>query len=547
MRNLILAVTAVLLLLPLDPAREVQAAGQVDKFLDLGEFHLRRRSWNEAKRYFAKAKEASPGDVNAHVGYQEAVLRSGKSEGLQTEYDNRHTRAPDNPANAYLLARLLDAGPALKILEKAPRPTFHVHLGKARALRALDRGADAAGEIATAEARCPEEPRAMGLLAGYFEDGGRHEKAAELYAAALKLAPKRIDALVGLANNLRLAGKLDEAMTTIEKAAKIDGEDPEVLYRKGLVLFDKGDGIHAAQVLGGAVALAPKTIEFVLAWGEAFLLQEKYREAERKFEIAVGLDARRVDVRRRLAHAQELQDKNDAALKNYKEIVKRAPLDNGARISIAWIYIKKGKYDSALRELKQASDNDPKNAMPHFLIGYAYDKMGRWGEAADAYQKAVKLDPEYAWAWNNLGLDQNYLGKTPKAVRSFQKAVKLDPENLEFQLNLAYAFYDSKKYKDAAATFGDVVDLDPKMRTAWVGLGLSLKKMRKYAEAKDAFERALELNSEDADLHLMVGIIYDEQLKDDAKALEHYEAYVKLGGTDPNVSRWIEEKQEKVK
>ena len=80
MRHLILAVTAVLMLLPLDLVH----GGQVEAILDLGEMHLRRRNWDQAKGYFEKAKEASPGDVNAHVGYQEAIRRSGKSEGLQS-------------------------------------------------------------------------------------------------------------------------------------------------------------------------------------------------------------------------------------------------------------------------------------------------------------------------------------------------------------------------------------------------------------------------------------------------------------------------------
>ena len=128
MRHLILAVTALLMLLPLDLVH----ADQVDAILDQGEKQLRRRDWGAAKATFEKARETSPGSVNAHVGYQEAVLRSGDAEGLQVEPQRAARTAAQGADEALdLVARL--------VLQHGTKPGQQV--GGLRIRRELGRGA----------------------------------------------------------------------------------------------------------------------------------------------------------------------------------------------------------------------------------------------------------------------------------------------------------------------------------------------------------------------------------------------------------------------
>jgi Flp pilus assembly protein TadD len=60
------------------------------------------------------------------------------------------------------------------------------------------------------------------------------------------------------------------------------------------------------------------------------------------------------------------------------------------------------------------------------------------------------------------------------------------------------------------------------------------------------FEKAVQLKPDDADAHYNLAILYDEKLRDNDKALEHYRAYLKIAPNSKDsqkVSKWIIDKE----
>ena len=114
-------------------------------------------------------------------------------------------------------------------------------------------------------------------------------------------------------------------------------------------------------------------------------------------------------------------------------------------------------------------------------------------------------------------------------------------------LALGNAYYHGKKYKEGARVFADAIDIDSEIAQAWTGLARCQKANREFKNAAESYEAAIQLEDDQPDLHLIVGIIYHENLKKYQSALDHYEAYVTLGGADPVVEKWMEECREKIK
>lgn len=524
----------------------VQAAPKADPLLDLAELHMRHRDFDSAFSYYEKAIKKDEKNINAHIGLQEAARRAGKD--VTERYQQAWETDPTDAMAAYLFARLLRADKTLKWLDQVTNTTFYVHLERARAHAALD-GKDEGAEISLAEARLPkDDPRALDLLAGYYEDKQQYSKALPLFDAALKIAPDRVEALVGRGNVLRLMGEFEEAVKALTRALELDEKDPEIPYRIGLTNLDMGEADPAIKQFERVLLMDREDVDAMLGLGDAYLLKDLPEQAEPHYRRAIEFAKRRTDAWRRLGNSLELQDKNDEALEAFEEVAKVDPLNAAVHVSIGWIYTKKGKYDDAMKEFRQAVDMDKDDPTAMFMVGYVYDLQGRWDEAIKTYGKVVRINKEYARAYNNMGLDQDLLGKTSQALRALKQAVELDPKNVEYLINLGNAYYNGGKSKDGAKCFSDVIDLDASMPYAWTGLARCQKENRQYKEAAASYEAALELIEDPApDLHLITGIIYHENLKDYKSALEHYEAYVIQGGADPVVEKWMEECRDKLK
>ena len=81
-------------------------------------------------------------------------------------------------------------------------------------------------------------------------------------------------------------------------------------------------------------------------------------------------------------------------------------------------------------------------------------------------------------------------------------------------------------------------------------LGVILTKQNNFRAAIREYERVLELKPDDKDSHYNLAIIYDEYMKDNKRALEHYRAYLRIAPQDEDsqkVRKWIIDKESEIK
>jgi len=68
-------------------------------------------------------------------------------------------------------------------------------------------------------------------------------------------------------------------------------------------------------------------------------------------------------------------------------------------------------------------------------------------------------------------------------------------------------------------------------------LGVLYTQNKDYQRAITEFERVLSFNPNDTESHYNLGVIYGEYLGDRKKALEHFQAYLRLAPNDPDAER----------
>jgi tetratricopeptide (TPR) repeat protein len=224
-----------------------------------------------------------------------------------------------------------------------------------------------------------------------------------------------------------------------------------------------------------------------------------------------------------------------------------------------------GDYEQARTKFEAALAIDPKYTDAHYNLGLVYQNLGQFGKAAEEFGKTLELDPGNK---NVLRLRAEALlrGSQPqKAVAAYEKAIAADSTNVD--LYFAAADAASKAYPDPAdlpkviQAFGRAMDKAPKdsrSYSAAVSLGtmcsraedytgaiaaykkaaalnskadtphynmaVVYQKMSKFQDAVTSLDQALAIDPKNGKAHYMMAGIYYNQLKNDQKALEHYEA-----------------------
>lgn len=131
----------------------------------------------------------------------------------------------------------------------------------------------------------------------------------------------------------------------------------------------------------------------------------------------------------------------------------------------------------------------------------------QWREAAGRLGAITQQEPRLAGPWLNLGIARTMLGETDAAEAAFRESL-------------------SRKA------------INP---VACNQLGMLYRRSGRLEEARAMYNAALEVAPDDPDTHWNLGILYDRYLPDAPRALQHYERYQALTGSqDPRLQAWID-------
>ncbi len=131
---------------------------------------------------------------------------------------------------------------------------------------------------------------------------------------------------------------------------------------------------------------------------------------------------------------------------------------------------------------------DRQAAERSFAQGLQAHRSQRSNEAMQAYRTATQLDPSFYNAQYNLGLVAAEAGSLKTAMLAYENALAIQPDSLDARYNFA----------------------------------LLLKQGDYYLDAANEFETILAKYPNDTRSHLALGNLYAQQLKEPAKAREHY-------------------------
>jgi choline-sulfatase len=375
-------------------------------------------AWRTAGFKFIKAPRAELYDL-AQDG-AETTNRAGEQPARVTELSDKLEAALRHPApTATALAVDPETADRLRALgyasggRAARRPAGALRDPKdgVRLLPRLNRGMSAARsepELAIREmtAVLEEDPglyMARRTRAVAYAAAGRHELAiADLRVLdkAGELAPE--DAVV-LGDNLRMAGRLDEAALILQRAERESPAFPQPL-----------------------ISLA-----------EVRIAERKYDEAAAVCEKVLKLVPDHIEALRRLGDLALLRDDLNGASARYARILEVDAADVAAMTKLGVVRMRTGRADDGMQLFRKAIEREPRSAEALLYLAGALAQAGRPAEALPYFERAIEAEPRSTMALNGLGLTRLAVGDKTGAAAAFRESLRIDPKQVDIARTLA--------------------------------------------------------------------------------------------------------------
>jgi choline-sulfatase len=236
-----------------------------------------------------------------------------------------------------------------------------------------------------------------------YAAAGRHD----LAIADLRVLDKEgeltpEDAIV-LGDNLRFAGRLEEAALILDRAARENPTFAQPLISLAEVRIQERKYDEAAALCERVLKLVPDQIEALRRLGDLALLREDLAAAAARYDRILAIDS------------------GDVAALTKSGVVR----------------VRSGQPDQAIQLFRQAVERDPRNAEALLYLAGALASGGHPAEALPYFERALEAGPPSTMALNGLGLTRMAVGDTAGAEAAFRKSLRLDPNQPEIARTLA--------------------------------------------------------------------------------------------------------------
>lgn len=287
------------------------------------------------------------------------------------------------------------------------------------------------------------------------------QKAIDCNLKAIEYTQDFINPYIDIARAYCELGENKKAWEYIEKADKLDADNPRAKYIAGKLHEQK----------------------------------KRYRQACEKYLQAYDSMKHETSLLRSLAGCCHKLEDLDSAARFFREIVDIDQDDFQAWRELGDIEFEKGGFEKAVEAYSNTITRNPDDLESWNNLGNSNLKLGNYSRAEECYREALKLDESYALTRKNLiicyyrqdkfedalreleeflslaGDDfemlslaadiATRLGILDKAIGFYEKAITLNPESADLYTNLGDCYYELGVWDAAQLGYARAVNVDP--------------------------------------------------------------------------------------
>lgn len=443
------------------------------------------KAWKQAAAARGEKKSA-----RALFGLARAEAAAGNTAGAEASARAAIAASPTHAGARTLLASLLGQAPE----------------GEAEALTLLK----AVTEDATVRGASSDADLidAYTLIGRIHLTRSRVSAAEQAFAAALKLDPQAVQALIGNGELFYRSGRNSEALARFEAATRADTDN--VIAKVGVAkTWLALERMKEAKDLLKAQRAAHPGESLVLYWlGRSEEALGNKKEAEAAYTEAIKVGGVKLEVVDAYVAAARLLSgagRTDDAAQMLAEASKKFPDLAALHRAKGDVALQSGRYEEARDEFKTALEHD-EDLGTRFKLGVALRRMRAFAEAAAVFDAIGAVDKDYPGLALERGLMFEETGQSDKALESYSDALRKAPDDVDLKLRVGSTQVIAGHAQQAESILREVVKARAGSAEANHFLGRALlAKGANLAEAMKFLDAAVNIDGNRAEYHLYVG------------------------------------------
>ena len=235
-----------------------------------------------------------------------------------------------------------------------------------------------------------------------------------------------------------------------------------------------------------------------------------------------------------VGEAYDKLGKYDEAIIEFESALKIDPNYFFGLNNLGNIYGKQRKLPEAIRYFERALEQKPDYSPAHYNIARAFHLTGKRQEAAESYRKAIKSNPYFEQAFYNLAYLAMELSEFDEAIQNFNKFLVMQPNHSKAHFGLGNGLMMKGQLDQALAEYQKVGELDSTFAIPYLNIANIQMQIKNIPAAIENFEKALNIDPSMPAVHLSLGMIYHQALRNKEKALTYLKESLRLA---PNQRR----------
>src|SRR5580704_10507880 len=509
--------------------------------VDLAIAYFNAGQFNDAFEPLRKALAIDPRSMGAHQMLGKCYFMRGDFDKARSELEEALRLKPGDYDISYMLGlvlvKKLQLGPAKEIFDRmllqlGNSPQLHIIFG--RVYRDGGYLANAVEEFQKAAALDPKFPGVhyyLGLTYWLKDGAPKLDQAADEFKIELVEHPDQFFANYSLGVIYLNQRKWDIAVSFLEKAAKVQPDNPDPYFDLGQAYQAQAHHDRAIEALRKSIALTPD-----LAHNDYQVTTAHYRLAQSLLKTGQTDEGRK-----------ELQISSDLKAQGFKRDEDKAA---AADLDPIGIHDQRSKFQEiapAEGVIAEARDPDDKTkaqlkasqaycvkvlASAHENIGLLLAGKEDYSGAAQQFALAAKWNPDLERINFNWGLAAYKAGAFKDAISPLEKQLSLDPTSVPVKQLLGTSYFAVEDYDKAAAILSVVIAARPAEVSLYYPLALSLVKQGRKEEADQVIQQMVAVGGNSPEVHILLAQAYQQQ-DDPGKALDELKAALALNGKTP--------------